>query len=256
MRIDHIFSMVFDDKDYDHMEDLGFLCDRTMNVEHPGKKFCSFIYFTNNRTYLEFVKLADVGEFNAEFSEEVETHGLQRYNGISLQRKESLKEFYSKNGELLDEYLPNYFHRNYNWKENNDDHLPGWNFLMFKRPIAKHTRVWFTEYEKRPNSSSSTKKKKEIERNPNSVNTFHSVIVDKSSRNAILELLDDDGIIVRYGHPDINFNKLGVVQAIVLKADSFLAFLEASGAESNYSFDGDLAYRIERDEYCFDIIII
>lgn len=119
------------------MGKLGFNAD-PKTVEHPGNHSCRFIMLTSRdrrlRLYLEFVSAPPRDS---------------RRPGVSFSVKGSLEAYFkAMRGDRL--LRPHFKHRNYEWKtRGTKEHLPGWNFLSFKRrpPFAE---VWFTEYEDYP----------------------------------------------------------------------------------------------------------
>ena len=252
MNIDHIYSRTLDRSDYERMKDLGFICDESKNVEHPHGKHCSFVML-NNWQYLEFVELRDFETHAKDHQEEIEQYGHKQFNGISLRSANPLKQYMEEKKEFLAPYDPFYEHRNYFWKENSKDYLPGWNFLRFKKVIMPNTCVWFTEYEW-PDPS-----KKPVEApklaHPNTANTICAIVVEDKSKFAFANELES-GIEVLEAKPSDYPNKFCFLKAVVLKADDFSTFLSVSKRSPNFTFHGLPAYRFERDPYCFDIVVI
>lgn len=140
------------------LERYGFKVNHDYEVEHPGKHFCKFIHF-ENYNYLEFIKVPKSGK-------EIKTPGL------SFKTKD-LKCFFEKI-KKQSTFKCQFLHKNYNWKENNIDTLPGWNFLSFANTGIRSFYPWFTEYEQIPR-----KKKKTIKKfnpaHPNMVNNIHGL---------------------------------------------------------------------------------
>lgn len=132
-RFDHSFAADQNFKFRNKLGKAGFhLSDH--EVEHPGKHFCRFIPFLQKSIagyqYLEFIHTGKGGNF-------------ENLPGISFGALSSLKKFdmQLKRSGLKSEFV----HKNYNWKENSTDTLPGWNFVTFKRKMTVYT--WMTEYE-------------------------------------------------------------------------------------------------------------
>lgn len=132
LRFDHVFNV---DKNFTFRKKLG---DAGFNlvereVEHPGKHFCRFIMFPEpdgKRQYLEFIHVGAGGE-------------PLDMSGISLAAGSALEPF-SKT--LNSKVKTDFGHKNYEWKKNNTDRLPGWNFVMFPKHKSK-VFTWLTEYE-------------------------------------------------------------------------------------------------------------
>lgn len=123
-------------------------------VEHPGKAFCRFIYLPRTKNagfqYLEFIHFGKGGKVSA-------------VPGISLGALQALEPFAKKlkaKGIAAD-----FAHKNYDWKNNNLDRLPGWNFVSFPKHKSK-IYTWLTEYEKSPARAKRQRKKV---RHPNQV---------------------------------------------------------------------------------------
>lgn len=140
IRFDHSYST---DQNFKFRMKLGkagfYLPD--YEVEHPGKRFCRFIPFLQKSIagyqYLEFIHTGKGGNF-------------KNLPGMSVGALSSLKKF---NTLLTKQGLKTEFvHKNYNWKENSKDTLPGWNFVTFKRKMNVYT--WMTEYEPLKNGKS------------------------------------------------------------------------------------------------------
>lgn len=133
IHFDHSYSA---DNNYCFFKKLGksgFKLSQQM-VEHPGKHFCRFITFnlapSPGFRYLEFVHVKRGGD-------------AVHYPGISFGSLSPLKPFHTKLKKVgIDSEFK---HKNYDWKENNTDNLPGWNFITFKRRSKIFT--WLTEYE-------------------------------------------------------------------------------------------------------------
>lgn len=143
----------------------GFHLDQSQ-VEHPNKMFCKFIYFRSRihkeNYYLEFVN----------------NRGPKKlHTGFSLSSKNKLKNSLTS----LKSLNPKYDHKNYDWKENSKDVLPGWNFVTFpKRKSQLH--IWLTEYEKF-NFKSKKSKSKTNTTNPNGVQSLEGFYYDLSKND-------------------------------------------------------------------------
>ncbi|TBR17987.1 hypothetical protein EPO15_15720 [bacterium] len=133
---------------------LGFTLD-PKTVEHPGKHSCRFIMLTSRdrrlRLYLEFVSAPPRDS---------------KRPGVSFSVKGSLETYFKAlRGDRL--LRPHFKHRNYEWKtRGTKDHLPGWNFLSFKRQ-APFAQVWFTEYEDYPGRAKLQKSRRRLMRHAN-----------------------------------------------------------------------------------------
>lgn len=139
---DHTFNVDPNHRFLKSLEKMGFeLMEGT--VEHPGKVMCRFIKIDGR--YLEFAHIGKGGEFVDKAGFSFGASHLKKYH-----EKIKKKAYF----ETL------YLHKNYNWKENNVDELPGWNFLSFQKTGVRTIYPWFTEYEPHPNRKSRKKSPK------------------------------------------------------------------------------------------------
>ncbi len=153
---DHAFNEDPNHHFFKRLGKLGFTLS-DMKVEHPGKAHCRFIELEGNtnrgKAYLEFVRVGKGGKsFNAA--------------GLSLGYKENLESFYKKISKKLKAH---FFHKNYDWKKNSTDKLPGWNMITLLNPPMRNIYTWFTEYEEH----SSRKKKAKLA--PKHANTVYGI---------------------------------------------------------------------------------
>lgn len=156
--LDHCYN---EDHNFSFFKKLGksgfTLEDYT--VEHPGKAFCKFIALQSNnkreRFYLEFVHIGKGGI-------------AEKTPGLSFNYLENLESYFKK----LSKKVPLiYSHKNYDWKVNSIDRLPGWNMLSFKKAPIKNVYTWFTEFE----DSAKQRALKKVKAHPNSVYSIHGI---------------------------------------------------------------------------------
>lgn len=215
--IDHCYNVDQGHKFLKKLEKLGFILDKNM-MEHPGKAYCRFIIFKGenprNRYYLEFVS---IGRGGTPFTTP----------GLSLGIEFNLKGFYKK----INKTIPGEFiHKNYEWKKNNEDYLPGWNFLDFKKPIIKNIHTWFTEYE-----PSGKRKKPQIVKHKNSVENLHGIILtlSLSSKKKLETLLNtkikSNNIFKDGVHLYIQDGKTDRFESIILNSNNFSNSLKSIG---------------------------
>lgn len=133
---------------------LGFTLD-PKTIEHPGDHACRFVMLSSRdrrlRLYLEFVSAPPRDS---------------KRPGLSFSVKGRLESYFK--AMRADRTLrPRFEHRNYEWKtRGTKKHLPGWNFLNFKRQ-APFAHVWFTEYESNPDRAKRLKSARRRLRHPN-----------------------------------------------------------------------------------------
>ncbi len=132
IRFDHMYTMDQNFKFREKLQHAGFRL-RDYEVEHPGQFFCRFIQFSEmdgRKQYLEFIHIG--------------RGGLKwKIPGLSLTSDKSLEALAKK----LEKKVPLEFeHKNYEWKKNDKDRLPGWNFAYFRKHSSQ-IFIWLTEYE-------------------------------------------------------------------------------------------------------------
>lgn len=163
--IDHCYNIDQNHKFLKKLEKIGFTLDKNM-MEHPGKAYCRFIMFRGEnprkRFYLEFVSIGKGGS-------QISTPGL------SLGYETKLSKFHKT---INKEFPAKYWHKNFEWKINNEDHLPGWNFIEFKKPIIQNINTWFTEYE-----TSYKRQKPVFPRHKNLVKSLHGLVLSLSPKS-------------------------------------------------------------------------
>src|SRR5690606_20621993 len=131
----------------------------------------------------------------------------------------NLEKFYKK---INNNFPSKYTHRNYEWKKNEKDHLPGWNFLTFDKPIIKNVNAWFTEYE-----ATNKSKKMKSPRHKNAVNSLHGLILTLSrpSRNKLETLLNtkikDHKLLMDGVSLFIKNGKTDKFESIILNSSNF-----------------------------------
>ncbi|RYZ79509.1 MAG: hypothetical protein EOP04_27600, partial [Proteobacteria bacterium] len=134
-RFDHLYTM---DKNFVFRKKLkkaGFHLNDYF-VEHPGKAFCRFVYIptpakAGRIKYLEFIHIGKGGEHR----------GIA---GISFSSLTSLDQV--AEDKKMKKLGLEFTHKNYAWKENSQERLPGWNFIRFPKHKSK-IYTWLTEYE-------------------------------------------------------------------------------------------------------------
>lgn len=219
--LDHSYNCDQNFKFFKKLEKLGFTLDKQF-VEHPGKAFCKFImlkgYNKRKKYYLEFVSFGKGAPL------------IEKEAGLSFGYQENLEKYFKK----IKTKLPSTFtHKNYAWKANSVDRLPGWNMLNFKKRPIQNTFTWFTEYEPHAKKQKMAK----IPKHKNGVESIHGILLSltpKSKKNleTILgkkikdkvELNDGTFIYVESGKTDryksiiVNAQSLKKVKKVVGKS--------------------------------------
>lgn len=237
--LDHSYNIDQNFKFHKKLEKLGFTLDEQM-VEHPGKAYCKFIslngFNPRGKFYLEFVSFGKGAPV-------IETEA-----GLSFGYQENLEKYFHK----IKTKLPATFsHKNYNWKENSTDRLPGWNMLNFKKRPIQNTFTWFTEYEFHPN-----RKKNKTPKHKNTVESIAGIILvltKKSKKNleTILCKKVSDRIVLNDGTVIyIELGKSDRYKTIILYARDLKKVKACAGRSGKIElFNGKEVIRIDPPNY-------
>jgi hypothetical protein len=271
INFDHCYQFTELEEQYAKLRKRGFSIDLESMVEHPGARRCQFLHLESSQ-YLEFIYNSDK-EANRErcISEGRSGDDLSIYeSGFSLKVEGSLETFYNVKKVSFPEYGIHFTHRNYNWKANSTDKLPGWNFLEFKKDIYPGFYIWLTEYEKSESRKSNTvlrvhentctgligllwKKEKEGIKNLAS-------LLDRSFQNPQVKL--DDGVIMWLAESDSLLGKEFQGRkdypfwAVILKCTDFQTFKNVAKPEKIIEFEGKSAGLIPFGRRGWDIIVV
>lgn len=133
--IDHMFTNDPRHRFFRFLKSQGFRALPGV-VEHPGNVFCQFIPLQGKvgrkATYLEF---ADVRSKKTPFPAAGLSFGC-------LKDLESTCRKWNQNG-----LKTSFMHKNYEWKKDDVNRLPGWNFAHFSGSGIRSYYPWVTEYE-------------------------------------------------------------------------------------------------------------
>jgi hypothetical protein len=237
--LDHSYNIDQNFKFYKKLEKLGFTLDEQM-VEHPGKAYCKFIslngFNSRGKFYLEFVSFGKSAPI------------LEKEAGLSFGYKDNLEKFFHK----IKTKLPsNFEHKNYNWKENSTDRLPGWNMLAFKKHPIENINTWFTEYEFHPN-----RKKNKLPKHKNTVESIAGIILvltkrSKKNLETILGKKIKDQIVLNDG--TVIFLEMGKsdrYKSIILNARDIRKVKACTGKSGKTEiFNGNEVVRIDPPNY-------
>jgi hypothetical protein len=247
IRFDHSFSVDHGFAFRKKLGRAGFKLSDHM-VEHPGKSFCRFISMPitkkSGRQYLEFVHIGKGGE----------DYGLP---GLSLGALESLEPFAKKlNSKKI---TAQFAHKNYEWKKNSTDRLPGWNFITFPKHKSK-IFTWLTEYEY------SKKRKNRLKKHSNHPNkVFKIVAIDVAFDAQDIHLLSklcgkpkghqfvlDCGVPLTYSKA-----KVSKMKAIVLASKDLKRLVQKFEWDDLTTYNGQPAVRISNpDKRMWDVLIV
>jgi hypothetical protein len=260
-RFDHAYGNIQSVEDYRALSAYGFSVTPDDFVEHPGHRTCRFLEFSGpkgTKTYLEFIV---TGGSKAARQKLLDARGV----GYSL-NAEGLFKTESVYQKRFARQKPSVTHRNYNWKQNPEGHLPGWNFLNFGRKPIPSCHIWMTEYEPSP---ARRKRATKPFKHPNGVNLITgSWWMTTKSERKFLEGLGSrtkSGVQFDCGHhcwiSEATDNqglrpKSGALQAMILQATSRVQWRKFFKSGPNSEFFGRPAYWIQRDPLAPDIVIL
>lgn len=197
IEMDHFNTKDQGHKFYKSLGKMGFNLYPNETL-HVGGKKCRFI-FLENAQYLEFITTS-----NKEF--------IKKKPGLSFRSDGQLINLfksYRKNSIACQ-----YSHRNYNWKENSKDHLPGWNFVHYSKTPFRTIDIWITEYEGYETKTKESERKMKAyfktrdryAKHPNTVYSFDRLIIEAKTESQIYYkkifgvgnkyLVDSDSLVV------------------------------------------------------------
>jgi len=232
--LDHCFNEDQGFSFYKRLEKLGFILD-PLTVEHPGKAFCRFIILNSNnprkKFYLEFANIGKGGKH-------------ENRPGLSFGYKNNLERF---SQSLAGKIKTKYDHKNYDWKNNSKDRLPGWNFLLFPKSAIRSILVWVTEYEPHVKKF----KKIIVPKHPNSVYAIHGISLVLTPAGKIhMESVTGKKLGRKNKMSDGTFlyikeGKKNKFENIILKCHSLQKLLKFSKEKETIEFEGNTALSIK-----------
>ncbi len=240
---DHAYSGDQNHSFYKQLHKMGFTISEFM-VKHPNSD-CCFLYFGKG-SYLEFVHNPDKNK-------------ILKKPGLSFAVRNNLEALLEKYKRIGLKCV--FSHRNYNWRENNKDHLPGWNFLEFKKLGFRTFFPWFTEYEPNPNS----KRKFIPVKHPNSVTGIwgHEFVINERGRDFFQGILGtkikkkvtlDCGTVFYFKEGKNNHHSKVILKTKNIKKTS--SFMKGADTISFDGRDGILIRNPSKEQWMWDILII
>ena len=266
-------------REYFALKDRGF---NLLPIEksHPGSHLCRFLLFKNptqisssvqtQRQYLEFCEVLDVDSAKSYF-ESINANQDEHFSSVFyLSCNAGLSTFFHSRKNQFSNFGINFLHKNYDWKVNSEDYLPGWNFIYFKKNLVNGIQCSLAEYE---HSLESNAPDASYTIHPNSVFKIMGVIwtieseeqlqplcqlISKQVSTGEIEL--DDGtkiwITTKLSTKiDHVFTKKTSFSAVVLACKSFDTCLSYFGNGDIITFLNKRAILIKHPEEMWDIVI-
>jgi hypothetical protein len=240
---DHCYTPDQNHRFLKRLESLGFIFNPE-TVEHPGKAFCRFLMFP----------CAEISGRKAQYLEFVHCEGKgYRTPGLLLGYSGSLKRFAKKLAPVLD---VDFFHKNYDWKENSKDALPGWNFLTFKNLGFRTLNAYFIQYEKGPK-----RHKRPAPKHPNGVESLYAVEfeIEKRGRSYFKKIFGsrwNEKIKVRNSFFFFKKGKRTDIRRVILKSKNIDKFIASYDIDREIVWNGRRAALISNPSGKWDIVII
>lgn len=245
---DHTFTRDDGHKLLKRMQRLGFTLNPT-TVEHEGKHMCRFIMFpTQGRSsrksqYLEFIHVPKGGE-------------RVKKPGLMLGAIKGLEAL----GKKLKRSAPFdaiFTHKNYEWKTNSKDRLPGWNFLGFKNHGVRGYYTYMLEYEPSP-----SRKKSKIPAHANGVYAIHAIEmgVNKVGYGFLSQVF---GKKLKPSQSLVCGTKLNLfpgrhneISRVILKSKNVSTFISKYKVDEEITWNGQPAALIRNPSGMWDIVVI
>ncbi len=240
---DHCFTRDPNYKMMRRLERLGFTLEAS-TVEHPGKMFSRFIMLASadsprKKHYLEFIHIKQGGD-------------PMPWPGISFGYSKNLESFHSR----LQKRMKNtsFFHKNYDWKTDEQSRLPGWNFVDFKKLGFTGLFPFMTEYEPKKKKTNRLPAPK----HPNGVRQVHALIFDvnPAAKKFFTSLLDKQRKLECGTLLILNDAKRTRFRQVVLRCKNLKRFMTDYPAGELTEWNGQPAARIENPAKMWDLIII
>lgn len=269
---DHCYQLNKQASTYFALESRGFALSEAM-VEHPGSLQCRFIYFgardsTFGREiqYLEFCHVTAPDELKKLYfeSESLEIEDSRFYEpGFCMIAKGGLQAAY----EALDPHfkpLAKLSHRNYEWKTDDVNRTPGWNFLGFSDPLVRGVYTWLIEYEflkGRPQPI--------ILPHPNTCQTIEGFVWDlpRSALSVMTTLikadvtadsmkLADGSTVYLESLPGVGQGSASPFKAVVIGCENWETFIREAKPDRIFEWRGKPTAQVVIDDKGWDILVV
>ncbi len=188
VHLDHTYNTVHDEKFKTQLSAGGFILN-PKSREHPGSLLCHFVFIgppaiTHQPRYLEFCQIRDRQAYVDEqkTDENFDMKNIDQrliIKGLSFGYTADFRDYVKILNEQSPQVKSDYSHKNFNWKENSTDHLPGWGFIEFPRaPLQQDLYIWFTHRDQTTDPYSE-------EQHPNGARKIVGAVIDLSSEPEI-----------------------------------------------------------------------
>lgn len=279
--VDHTYNTVYDRKFKKQLVAAGFTLN-SRTVEHPGSLLCHFVgiglpQFTDRTPYLEFCLVMDKKAYIESERKDPEAankslESLLQNKGLSFGYTGDFEAYIQELKKVRPDIEARFDHKNYEWKTNSTDRLPGWNFItLIKPPFQPDFYVWFTGYD--PRNIDRSQELKEAQ-HKNGANRIAGLVVDLASSKEVEYMegvtfkkftdgklnLDDGRQIINYAQLNPAEKKLfakspATYKAVLVEADPEKLDAISLPYES-ILYRGSKVKRLRFANYTWDIILI
>lgn len=269
---DHCYRSISGDKVFQNFSERGFKLNPEP-VIHPERRKCQFIHFLSpagSVVYLEFI-------FRDLTLPKLGPEKDVKHAGFALRGSGDLRLAFDQKQEAYPHLNPMFVHRNYYRTDNEDEKLPGWNFITYGNPPVPGIEVWQIEYEPIPGRSAEEieklrKETRDLAQHPNGAKRVIGFIWKCSSLSEFNDFakisgsaLSDNRISLEGGtsiiclrEADQEFcrfrSKVGRFLSVMIEVESLDRFVDYSKPEDVFEIFGRKAARIRLDDYSWDIL--
>lgn len=247
VHFDHTYNTVHDFNFKEQLSLAGFTLD-SKTTEHPGSLLCHFVRIgqaelADHPPYLEFCYIQDKNAYLEEQKTDPDFDSKNpaprfQIKGLSFGYSGDFRRYIEILKQSYPQITAEHTHKNYDWKTNSKDRLPGWNFVEFsKMPLPGDFYVWFTSNDPRPNQDQNNRPK-EFRHKNGAARIVGSVIDLRAPEAAHFvqaitfkrfvddQLILDDGFrIINFANLNANDQKLfekskATYKAVIVEADA------------------------------------
>lgn len=179
MFFDHTYTVTESENDYLQFEKRGFFTRREP-VMHPGPMACRFLYFKpNDYPFKQYLEWCYTPNYKAVVAmKESKGEPAEAYHGLGFKTEGDLGSIFMNLEPKFKDYGIFTFHKNFEWKKNNTDILPGWDYIISRKLIIHGLTLFVVSYGQPPKKMIS---KRPVIPNPNTTDKIIATLVDLTS---------------------------------------------------------------------------